>query len=191
MTGSETTATEPLPRPGAIAPPGPSGIRRRTARTLASVATSSPLARMVAFGLIGLTGFLPNLLGLKLLTGAGLHYLPAEIVANQFGVVWNFALAETLLFRHRRGHRHWADRLARVALLANADLVLRIPLIALFVGGLGLGVLPATALALLTTFVLRYAATEALVYLPRPRRRLRPSRGGGAHRRNRRQGRDK
>ncbi|MEU9013403.1 glycosyltransferase [Streptomyces sp. NPDC048479] len=134
---------------------------------LVALRTASPAARMLAFGLIGLTGFVPNLLGLQLLTAAGMHYLPAEIVANQFGVVWNFLLIEVLLFRDRRGHRHWADRVGRFALLANADLLLRIPLIALFVGNLQMAVLPATTLALLTTFVLRFAATEALVYLPR------------------------
>ncbi len=137
-----------------------------------------PLARLVTFGLIGLTGFLPNLLGLKLLISAGMYYLPAEIVANQFGVLWNFVLTEALLFRQRRGHRHWADRVLRFALLANADLLLRIPLIALLVGVGHLGALSATALALLTTFVLRFVATEALVYLPRKR--------PGRHRRSRR-----
>ncbi|MFF4227548.1 glycosyltransferase [Streptomyces sp. NPDC001820] len=134
---------------------------------LVALRTASSAARMVAFGLIGLTGFVPNLLGLHVLTTAGMHYLPAEIVANQFGVIWNFLLIEVLLFRDRRMHRHWADRVGRFALLANADLLLRIPLIALFVGLLELAVLPATTLALLTTFVLRFAATEALVYLPR------------------------
>ncbi|GGT10963.1 dolichol monophosphate mannose synthase [Streptomyces kurssanovii] len=134
---------------------------------LTGLRTASAMARMVAFGLIGLTGFVPNLLALHLLTGAGMHYLPAEIVANQFGVAWNFLLIEVLLFRDRRRHRHWADRAGRFALLANADLLLRIPLIALFVSWLDMAVLPATALALLTTFVVRFAATEALVYLPR------------------------
>ncbi|MFD5622351.1 glycosyltransferase [Streptomyces yangpuensis] len=134
---------------------------------LASLRSAAPLARMIGFGLIGLTGFVPNLVALWLLTGAGMHYLPAEIVANQAGVLWNFVLIEVLLFRERRRHRHWADRVGRFALLANADLLLRIPLIAVFVGRLGMGVLPATALALVTTFVLRFAATEALVYLPR------------------------
>ncbi|RLV09076.1 hypothetical protein CTZ27_07690 [Streptomyces griseocarneus] len=122
------------------------------------------LPRMIGFGLIGVTGILPNLAGLWLLTTAGLHYLAAEIVANQFGVLWNFLLIEMLLFRDRRRHRHWADRVTRFALLANADLLLRIPLIALLVTTLRLGALPATAVALLMTFVLRYAATEALVY---------------------------
>ncbi|MEU8464910.1 GtrA family protein [Streptomyces sp. NPDC029003] len=148
-----------------------SGSRARDGlRLLAQLAvlrSASPLARMIGFGLIGLSGFAPNLLALWLLTHAGVQYLAAEVLANQAGVVWNFLLIEALLFRERRHHRHWADRVGRFALLANADLLLRIPLIALFVARLGLGVLPATALALVTTFVLRFAATEALVYLPR------------------------
>ncbi|MGW3631308.1 glycosyltransferase [Streptomyces sp. NPDC005122] len=139
----------------------------RFLRHLAGLRTASPVARMVVFGLIGATGFLPNLLGLYALTAGGLHYLPAEILANQFGVAWNFLLVEHLLFRERRRHRGGWDRVGRFALLANADLVLRIPLIALFVRHFGMGALSATALALVTTFVLRFAGTEALVYLPR------------------------
>ncbi|PAM99831.1 dolichol-phosphate mannosyltransferase [Streptomyces sp. Alain-F2R5] len=148
----------------------------RFLRHLAGLRTASPLARMVVFGLIGLSGFVPNLAALWALTEAGLHYLPAEIAANQFGVAWNFLLLERLLFRDRRRHRHWADRTVRFALIANADLVLRIPLIALLVGRFGLAVLPATALALVITFVLRFAGTEALVYLPRRRRTARTAR---------------
>ncbi|MFD7626084.1 glycosyltransferase [Streptomyces sp. NPDC059851] len=144
---------------------------------LAVLRSATPLARMIGFGLVGLSGFVPNLLALWLLTRAGMHYLPAEIAANQAGVLWNFALIEGLLFRDRRRHRHWADRLGRFALLANADLLLRLPLIGLLVARFGMPVLPATALALVTTFVLRFAATEALVYLPRrPRRRPRRAR---------------
>ncbi|MEV5724764.1 MULTISPECIES: glycosyltransferase [Streptomyces] len=145
----------------------------RFLRHLAGLRTADPLARMVVFGLIGLTGFVPNLAALWAMTEAGLHFLPAEIVANQFGVAWNFLLIEKLLFRDRRRHRHWADRTLRFALLANADLVLRIPLIALLVAQFGLTVLPATAFALVITFVLRFAGTEALVYLPRRSRTAR------------------
>jgi dolichol-phosphate mannosyltransferase len=139
----------------------------RFLRHLVGLRTASPVARMLAFGLIGASGFLPNLVGLWALTRTGMHYVPAEIIANQFGVAWNFVLIEQLLFRDRRQHRRWWDRVGRFALLANADLVLRIPLIALFVHRLGMGALSATALALVTTFVLRFAGTEALVYLPR------------------------
>lgn len=155
-----------------------SGESKSTAREgmrflahLASLRSATPLARLIGFGLIGLSGFVPNLAALWTLTHAGMHYLPAEIVANQAGVLWNFLLIETLLFRDRRRHRHWADRIGRFALLANADLLLRIPLIAVFVAKFGMDVLPATALALVTTFVLRFAATEALVYLPRTSRK--------------------
>ncbi|MEU9232805.1 glycosyltransferase [Streptomyces subrutilus] len=162
-----------------------SGESKSTAREgmrflahLAALRSATPLARMVGFGLIGLSGFAPNLAALWLLTRAGMHYLPAEILANQAGVLWNFLLIETLLFRDRRHHRHRADRIGRFALLANADLLLRIPLIALFVARFGMDVLPATALALATTFVLRFAATEALVYLPRT------SRAAGRHTRS-------
>ncbi|MFE2284209.1 glycosyltransferase [Streptomyces sp. NPDC059443] len=152
-----------------------SGESKSTAREglrflthLAALRSATPLARMIGFGLVGLSGFVPNLAALWLLTHAvSMNYLLAEVVANQAGVLWNFLLIETLLFRDRRRHRHWADRMGRFTLLANADLLLRIPLIAVFVGTLGFGVLTATALALVTTFVLRFAATEALVYLPR------------------------
>ncbi|MER6382686.1 glycosyltransferase family 2 protein [Streptomyces sp. NPDC001250] len=141
----------------------------RFLRHLAGLRTASPVARLAGFGLIGASGFVPNLVGLWALTDLGMHYLPAEILANQLGVAWNFLLIEQLLFRDRRAHRRWWDRLGRFALLANADLVLRIPLIALLVGRFGMGALPATALALVMTFVLRFVGTEALVYLPRRR----------------------
>ncbi|WP_369391568.1 glycosyltransferase [Streptomyces sp. CG1] len=141
----------------------------RFLRHLAGLRTASPVARMVGFGLIGASGFVPNLVGLWALTALGMHYLLAEILANQFGVAWNFLLIEQLLFRDRRAHRRWWDRLGRFALLANADLGLRIPLIALLVGRFGMGAVPATALALVMTFVLRFVGTEALVYLPRRR----------------------
>jgi dolichol-phosphate mannosyltransferase len=141
----------------------------RFLRHLAGLRTASPAARMAGFGLIGASGFAPNLLGLWALTALGTHYLAAEILANQLGVAWNFLLIEQLLFRDRRAHRRWWDRLGRFALLANADLLLRIPLIALLVGRFGMPALPATALALVMTFVLRFAGTEALVYLPRRR----------------------
>lgn len=148
----------------------------RFLRHPAAIRTARPTARMVAFALIGLSGSVPNLAVLHLLMTFDVHYLPAEVVANQFGIAWNFLLIEALLFRDRRGHRHWADRTGRFALLANADLALRIPLIALLVQQPGLGVLPATALALTVTCAVRFATTEVLVYLPRSRPRPVPGR---------------
>lgn len=48
----------------------------RFLRHLSGLRTASPVARMIGFGLIGATGFVPNLLGLWALTAAGMHYLP-------------------------------------------------------------------------------------------------------------------
>ncbi|MFE4638149.1 glycosyltransferase family 2 protein [Streptomyces sp. NPDC056773] len=143
---------------------------------VSALRTATQLPRVIGFGLIGLSGFVPNLAALWLLTGAGVHYLPAEVLANQAGVLWNFLLVEALLFRDRRWHRPWAVRLGRFALLANADLLLRIPLIALLVGSCGLAVLPATALALAATFIARFATTQTMVYLPRGHRATTPRR---------------
>lgn len=174
---ARTRRTQPSARGhrGAVRLPGPvRGESKSTAqegfrflRHLLGLRTASPVARMIVFGLIGATGFIPNLVGLWALTKTGMHYVPAEILANQLGVAWNFYLIEHLLFRDRRQHRNWWDRAGRFALLANADLVLRIPLIALFIHKFGMGAVSATALALVMTFVLRFVGTEALVYLPR------------------------
>ncbi|EFL17204.1 predicted protein [Streptomyces sp. C] len=163
----------------AAPPPRAPGRGREVPRLLkrpAALLSASPLVRMIGFGLVGVSGFVPNLAALWLLTHAGMQYLVAGVLANQAGVLWNFLLIETLIFRDRRRHRHWADRFGRFALIANADLLLRVPLIALFVDRFGLEVLPATALALVITFVLRFAATEALVYLPRGPRAARTTR---------------
>lgn len=148
------------------------GLREglRSLWQLAGLRLSTPLGRATAFGLIGLSGLLPNLLVLALLTDqAGLHYLPAAVLANQAGIAWNFALLERTVYRHRR-HRHWADRSLRFVGVSNLDLLLRIPLMAWMVSGLGLGAATATVLALVVSSVLRFLFAERAIYLPAPLR---------------------
>ncbi|MFC1411855.1 glycosyltransferase [Streptacidiphilus sp. N1-12] len=138
----------------------------RFLRHLAMLRLSTPGGRAIAFALVGLSGVLPNLGLLRLLTsGAGMHYLPAEVLANQGALLWNFALLELTVFRDRRT-RHWASRAGRFWLLGNADLLLRVPLLALLVGGLGMGVLWATALSLVVSFAVRFLIAERSIYLP-------------------------
>jgi dolichol-phosphate mannosyltransferase len=139
----------------------------RFLRHLIQLRFSATRYRMLAFGLIGLSGVLPNLAALWLLTRhAGIHYLPAEILANQAALAWNFVLLDTVLFHHRRT-RHWSGRFGKFALAANADLVLRIPLLAALVHYAHLGVLPATALTLVAAFALRFYITDRAIYVPR------------------------
>lgn len=138
----------------------------RFLRHLLTLRLSTPAGRALAFGLIGLSGVLPNLGLLHLLIRAGMHYLPAEVVANQGALLWNLSLLEATLFRDRR-HRHWASRTGRFWLLGNADLLLRIPLLALLVSGLGMQVIVATALTLIASFAARFLIAERMIYLPR------------------------
>ncbi|MEV6207910.1 glycosyltransferase [Kitasatospora sp. NPDC051914] len=142
-----------------------------TLAQLARLRLSTPLGRAVAFALIGLSGLLPNLLVLELLTNEfGVYYLPAAILANQAGIAWNFFLLERSVYRHRR-YRHAADRVLRFFGVSNLDLLLRIPLMTLMVSGWGLDPALATVLALVVSCLLRFTVAERAIYLPAPLRR--------------------
>lgn len=127
----------------------------------------SPLARTVAFGTVGLSGFLPNLAVLWLLTAVGgLHYAVAAVLSTQVAIVWNFVLLDVFVFtgRHRWGVR---GRFGSFVLLNNVDLLLRIPLLALLVERFSIGVLTGTVITLVVAFGFRFLLTERLVYLTR------------------------
>ena len=126
-------------------------------------------SRMLIFGLIGLSGLLPNQLALWLLNDlAGVHYLAAAVLANLIAVGWNFALTDLLLYRSRR-HRSLAGRLTRFFVLGNADLLLRIPLLAVLVDGAHVGVLVANLLTLAASFAVRFLVLDKVIYLSKPR----------------------
>ncbi|MER6047827.1 glycosyltransferase family 2 protein [Streptomyces sp. BHT-5-2] len=154
----------------------------RFLRHLAELRSSDKRARMVAFGLIGVSGFVPNLLALSALTGlTSLNYAVAEVLANQLGVVWNFALLDFLVYRSVK-QGHWAGRLVGFAALSNLDLLARIPLMVLFVERAGMGPVPATVLSLVVVFVLRFLLVDTLVYRRRQRRRAAAVHGAGEER---------
>ncbi|MGD9525526.1 glycosyltransferase [Pseudonocardia sp.] len=125
----------------------------------------SASVRILGFGLVGLSGFIPNLAVLWLLnTGYGMHYLPAAVISTQVAILWNFVLLELLVFTH---HRRWrvGGRLLSFLALNNVDLIARLPLLALLVERGGMAVVPATAATLLVAFVLRFLITDRLIYL--------------------------
>ncbi|WP_127506203.1 glycosyltransferase [Actinoplanes solisilvae] len=125
-------------------------------------------ARMLVFALIGVSGLLPNQAVLWFLhDGIGVHYLPAAVLANLVAVGWNFALTDALLYRNRRQHRRFASRISRFFLLGNADLLLRVPLLALLVSGLHVGVLIANLATLLISFVVRFLVLDGIIYRAR------------------------
>ena len=141
----------------------------RFLRHLALLRTAESRARMIAFGLVGASGFLPNLALLWLLIhGTGMHYIPAEIIANQAGLIWNFLIIDSLVYRDHRRQRRRSLRMLNFAALGNADLVVRIPLLALLVTALGIPPVPATALSLVVVFALRFVIVDRFLYRRRP-----------------------
>ncbi|MFF0199299.1 glycosyltransferase [Streptomyces sp. NPDC005017] len=148
----------------------------RFLRHLVTLRTADPRARAVVFGLIGLSGFVPNLLLLWLLTRWGLAYTPAEIVANQAGLLWNFALIDSFVYRNQRRHHRRAVRLLTFAAVGNADLVARIPLGALLMSSAGMAAVPATALAMALVFIARFLVVDRLLYRRLSGRRAEPAR---------------
>ncbi|MGW7052576.1 glycosyltransferase [Streptomyces sp. NPDC054887] len=161
----------------------------RFLRHLVTLRTADPRARVAVFGLIGLSGFVPNLALLWLLNGPGdMHYAPAEIIANQAGLLWNFVLVDSLLYRLRRGHHRRSLRLLTFAAVGNADLVARLPLAALFIAYGGLAPVPATAAGMVVVFAGRFLLVDRWLYrrsqgrrqpLPAPARTALPDATGG------------
>jgi dolichol-phosphate mannosyltransferase len=140
----------------------------RFLKHLAMLRLGPTRARMLGYGVIGVSGVVPNLVAMWLFTGVlGMHYLPAAVVANQVAIAWNFVLTDLLLFRQRR-RRSLANRLSRFFLLNNVDLVARIPLLGLLVGYLHFGYLVGTAITLVFMFFLRFALIDRVVYVPAP-----------------------
>jgi dolichol-phosphate mannosyltransferase len=141
----------------------------RFLKHLAILRFGAERTRLLAFALIGVSGLLPNQAALWFLTHvAGVHYLPAAVLANLIAVGWNFALTDTLLYRNRR-HRSLAGRMSHFFVLGNADLLLRIPLLAVLVGGAHLGVLVANLVTLVTSFAVRFLILDKVVYRALPK----------------------
>jgi dolichol-phosphate mannosyltransferase len=123
--------------------------------------------RAGAFAVVGATGVLPNVGLTWLLAHVGVHHLLAGALATQAAVAWNFALIERVVFRDRRDGTSRVRRAAGYAVVGNADLPFRLLLLAALVP-VGVPVALATAITIAAAFVLRYLATDRLVYRPRP-----------------------
>lgn len=124
--------------------------------------------RMLLFGLVGLSGIVPNLVVLEGLTALGMNYVIAAILAIQVAIVWNFIGAELLVWRYRRSSRSVFRRFWRFALIAETDAA-RIPFVVLLVEFTHSSASVATIVTLVGAFVLRFLLTDQLVYGTRKR----------------------
>ncbi|MBD8059620.1 glycosyltransferase family 2 protein [Cellulomonas sp. JH27-2] len=127
--------------------------------------------RMSRFAIIGGFGALVNIALVALLTGFGLPYLAAAIVAAEITIVMNFLLQERFVFADLRHEgRSTARRFAGSFAFNNVETAVRMPLLVLLVSSAHIAAVPATAVTLLVAFVARFVFHARVVYRPRSRR---------------------
>jgi dolichol-phosphate mannosyltransferase len=124
---------------------------------------SGVLNRGALYGAIGMTGLAVNTLLMWLLVegSAGMTYLVAAVVATQVSTTWNFVLVDSLVYRGAK-RLTWLHRWLGVMALSNVVLVLRVPLLALLVTGLGVHYLLANVITLVLGFLVRFSGQERL-----------------------------
>ena len=129
--------------------------------------THSGRGRLILFGTVGLSGFVPNLLALFVLAEfLKVNYAIAAIIATQAAISWNFVLLDQFVYRQNRSGS-WYRRGGQFLTLNNLDLLLRIPMLAALVELADIGYMIATVITLLVMFALRFAATDWVIYRTR------------------------
>ena len=136
---------------------GPTGARRRTG-------AAGKLLTIGRFGLVGLSGLVVNQLLLWLwVTRVGGHYLVGAVVATQGSTLWNFLLIEKLVFLHAKARRP-AVRLISFMTVNNSTLLLRVPMLALLTGTLGIHYLISNPITLVVLFLLRFVLSDRFIW---------------------------
>ncbi|MEV4517508.1 glycosyltransferase [Dactylosporangium sp. NPDC049525] len=121
------------------------------------------LGRMVAFGLVGLSGVAVNTAALwAAYSAAGLNHLLGAAIATQASTLWNFALIEQLVYR-RKGNGTWTSRAIRFWAMNNLLLLLRLPVLQVLVLT-GIGVLVSNGITLVVLFLLRFLLSDRVIY---------------------------
>jgi glycosyltransferase involved in cell wall biosynthesis len=123
------------------------------------------LRRMVAFGLVGLTGVAVNEAALWMFSGQLFHhhYLIAAVLATEASTTWNFTFIELLVFRGSKPGR-LVGRGVRFYVLNHLALLLRLPLLAILVSGFGADVLLANLITLMLLFAVRFVIADSAIY---------------------------
>ncbi|MEV0325470.1 glycosyltransferase [Micromonospora echinospora] len=133
------------------------------------------LGRLVAFGLVGLSGMVVNTAVLWFCyEPAQLHHLLGAAVATQVSTSWNFLLVDNLIYRRTR-RAGLPARAVRFFLLNNVLLLLRLPVLQALVWA-GVGVLAANAVTLGALFLLRFLVNDRVIYSADERGRRDPVR---------------
>lgn len=130
--------------------------------------TALRFGKMSLFAVIGGLGALVNVALVWALTHIGVNYLIAAIVASEVTIIGNFLLQERFVFHDMKGAASgvWS-RFAKSFTFNNAELLIRIPIVALMVGTGHISAVIATAITLVVAFVVRFVFHSLVVYAPR------------------------
>jgi putative flippase GtrA len=124
--------------------------------------------RLLSFATVGVTGLVVNTLLLVFFAEAlDLHYLLAVALATQGSSLWNFAWTESLVFGDRTDQSQGRGaRLIGYLLMNNGMLLLRGPVLALLVSGLGIHYVAANLISLVAMTLVRYLVADRLIWSP-------------------------
>ncbi len=127
--------------------------------------------KMSAFALIGALGALLNIAIVWALTGAGVGYIFAAIIAAETTIVGNFLLQERFVFGEMRDQASGAwSRFGKSFAFNNAEALVRIPILALMVETWHFSAVVATAITLAVAFLARFMFHSLVVYAPKDSR---------------------
>ena len=130
--------------------------------------TALRFGKMSLFAVIGGLGAVANIAIVWALTGLGVNYIVAAIIASEVTIIANFLLQERFVFQDMRGEASgvWA-RFAKSFTFNNAELIIRIPVVALMVSGGHISAVIATGITLIIAFIVRFVFHSLVVYAPR------------------------
>jgi dolichol-phosphate mannosyltransferase len=125
------------------------------------------MGRMSRFAAVGALGTAVTLLLLGALLAAGSHYLAAALIASVVTIIHNFLLQERFVYQDLRSGEHsWVRRALTFGAFNTAEAIVRLPVLAGLVAGLGLHPVPAQASILATAFIVRFVFVTRVVYRP-------------------------
>ena len=130
--------------------------------------TALRFGKMSLFAVIGGLGAVANVAIVWALTYLGVNYVVAAVVASELTIIGNFLLIERFVFQDMRGQASgvWS-RFAKSFTFNNAELLIRIPVVALLVSTSHITAVLATAITLAVAFVVRFVFHSLVVYAPR------------------------
>jgi dolichol-phosphate mannosyltransferase len=141
------------------------GEARRYLAQLAAMRFGPRERRLAGFVTVGVTGLAVNTLLMAAFTeNLGIHYLASAVLATQGSSLWNFMLADWLVFREDAARHTRMRRLVMFLGVNNAALALRGPMLVALTSLIGMNYLVANVVSLVTLTVVRFALSDGWIW---------------------------